>query len=145
MNAMARLLIGTNRQRVVGKGVGILVGSLGILVAVGVLFVPLSYEVGPGVTEHMPGFEYLFGNPTAEQIFHRAMLVLLISISILYMVTTGGIRTLWLTTGIIGIAGMGGLQYGNAGKILLTVAVMLALSSALLTVSHDHEGKFLNG
>lgn len=119
MNAMARLLIGTNRQRVVGKGVGILVGSLGILVAVGVLFVPLSYEVGPGVTGHMAGIEYLLGNPTAEQIFHRAMLVLLISISILYMVTTGGIRTLWLTTGIIGIAGMGGLQYGIPGKSCL--------------------------
>lgn len=140
MNALARLSNGTNRQRVVGKGVGTFVGMLGLLVAVGMLFVPVSWIVGPGVAEHMAGIEYLLGNPTAERIFHRAMFVLLVSLSIIYMVTTAGIRTLWLTTAIIGIAGIGGLQYGgNTGKILLTVAVMLALSAALLTVSHDHE------
>lgn len=140
MNALAQLSTGTTRQRVVGKGMGLLVGLLGLLVAVGMLFVPVSWIVGPGVVEQMAGIEYLLGNPSAGQIFHRAMFVLLVSLSIIYMVTTNGIRTLWLTTGIIGVAAIGGLQYGgNIGKILFTVAVLLALSAALLTEGHDHK------
>lgn len=140
MNAIARLSSGMNRQRIIGKGVGILVGSLGLLVSVGMLFVPVSWIVGPGVTEHMAGIEYLLGNATAEQIFYRAMFVLLVSLSIIYTVKTDGIRALWLTTGIIGIAGIGGLRYGgNGGKILLTVAVMLSISAVFLTAGHNHE------
>lgn len=136
MHAPARLLRDEDSQRIVGKGVGLLVGVLGLLVSVAALFVPVSYIVAPGVTEQMAGIDYLLGNPTAERIFNEAVFRLLVSLSIIYMVTTDGIRTLWLTTAIIGTAGIGGLQYGGtSGMLLFTAAVLLAISTAFLTVS----------
>ena len=140
MNIMSQLSAGTSRQKLAGKAVGILVGSIGLLLALAVLFIPVLRIVGPGAVDHMAGIEYLLGNPAAEKTFHQAIFMLLVSLSVIYMIATDGIRTLWLTTGIIGIAGIGGLQYGgNTGKILLAVALLLALSAALLTVSHSYE------
>lgn len=140
MNITSRLSAGTSRQKLAGKSVGILVGSIGLLLAMAVLFIPVLRIVGPGAVDNMAGIEYLLGNPAAEKIFHQAIFMLLVSLSVIYMIVTDGIRTLWLTTGIIGIAGIAGLQYGgNTGKILLAVALLLALSAALLTVSHSYE------
>lgn len=140
MNATARLPFGTNGNRFVGKGLGILAGVLGLVAALGMFFVPVSWETGPGVAQRMAGIDYLFGNATAEPIFHRATFVLLVSLSIIYVVKTEGIRVLWLITAIIGVAGIGGLRYGaNSGKVLITVAVLLALSAGFLTVDHRYQ------
>lgn len=127
----------------VGKAVGVFVGVLWLLLSIAVLFVPVSWAVGSGGLARMSAVEYLFGNVSAESIYLRAMLLLLFSISLIYIVMSEGIRVLWLITAILAISGVGSsLHYvGNTWKIMFVTAVLLAASASLLTISSRSNAK----
>ena len=120
----------------VGKAVGVLVGILWLLLSIAVLFVPVYWAAGSGGVARMSAVEYLSGNVSAESIYLRAMLLLLFSISLIYIVMSEGIRVLWLITAVLAISGIGSsLHYtGNTWKIMLVTAVLLAASASLLTI-----------
>jgi hypothetical protein len=114
----------------------LLVGFGGIIISTAILFVPVSWVTGFGVSNTFASIEYLFGNSTAEPIFMRAMFLLLLSLFIIYVVITEGIRVFWIIVGLMGIWSYGALSYqGNTGKILLSVTVLLAISATFITIS----------
>jgi hypothetical protein len=82
MDANVAISEDVDRQLLVGKGVGILVGIPGLLGSMIALFVSLTYVTGPGLAGEMFGLEYVLGNPNAEAIFYQAVFVRLVSISL---------------------------------------------------------------
>lgn len=122
-------------KRVVGQGLGLLVGFLGVLASSVALFVPLNWAVSsnPPAAKTMAAIEYLFGTYEAHDIFFQSMFLLLISLFVIHAVWTQNVRLILVITVLFGVMGIGSLQYqSNEGKIFTTVAIFLALSAACL-------------